>query len=397
MAPNPHLGKAIALAATRIGLATALIYADVGAIIFPQWWKEFLLTGGIFKLHVWRDGANYLSTQIGLFSPLGVFLVGCFVFIIGYTTFWFGRHLSESQKSKVAFLQGLPPSRTSVIVLGCISFVLLFVACLQPGSYAQNKYQELVNNILVEKLKQLGNWGQSPYSPPETGVYLYLDEKLIIKQFQALQSDMEPKERTESIGKEQDTSVSASLPINGVKLEAGTKLSTEQSMTLNTPDITPGFAAGRIIKRFIADTNTITWALFHPIVVSSDFVTTMVSNAGVQLSSDQKAQLKRHDRVQYESNIAKIVPHKIILYNGTIRLLKSSGRLVVEFSDSGPVTVVAKGYVNKEFLADSMLFSFEGNQESRDLAGVSVLAIVEDTHRDGDGNLQISITPECIW
>ena len=54
------------------------------------------------------------------------------------------------------------------------------------------------------------------FGPPPSGFYQYLNEKLIIKQYQALQNDMEPKQKTETIGKEH--SVSAAVALTGASL-----------------------------------------------------------------------------------------------------------------------------------------------------------------------------------
>ena len=89
------------------------------------------------------------------------------------------------------------------------------------------------------------------FGPPPSGFYQYLNEKLIIKQYQALQNDMEPKQKTETIGKEH--SVSAAVALTGASLGAGARGSDEHSTTFGVPEISAPFAAGQLIKRFMTE------------------------------------------------------------------------------------------------------------------------------------------------
>ena len=152
----------------------------------------------------------------------------------------------------------------------------------------------------------------------------------------------------------------------------------------------------------MTETNVLRWTMFgdilDPFTYSSDFVVNMLSGMGVQLSSQQLAQLKTHARSRVESAIAQVTPQKVLLCTGRLHFRKAaSDSFLVQFSFDGPVKIKVVGRLPKENIADSLLFAFEGNDEGRELVSIRLLAITGDTQKGADGNYQISITPECIW
>lgn len=210
--------KPLAFAAFRIFAAAAFIYVGFGCIVFPQWWTEFLLGGGVLKLFFWRAAFAYLGSEIRQFSPLAVPLIVGLIALIGHIIFWLGKHSSQGEKTKAAFLERVPPTKKAVVILGGFCSLILVAAALQPGSYSASKTAEIDSRSLEERVS--GIMGDF-FGPPPSGFYQYLNEKLIIKQYQALQNDMEPKQKTQTIGKEHNASVAVALA--GASLAAGSK------------------------------------------------------------------------------------------------------------------------------------------------------------------------------
>jgi hypothetical protein len=388
--------KAACLAGIRIAAATVLIYAGLGCVMFPLWWKEFIFGGGCLKSVFWRFGFNYLANEIRQLTPLAVMFLASSLLAAGILLFRLGRYSAQAKQTKLSFIRNLAPNNKALILIASFCVVLSLSTLIQAGWFSDAKTNELGSSRLQASLKNYEDLMGYTWGPPRTGLYEYLNDGLITKQYQALQGEMEPKQRTETLGKEKSGSLSISL--GAADISASDKNTKGLSTTFAAPDVSAPLLATRLITKFATDTNVLRWmSLLSPFNQSSDFILRMLDGTGIKLSADQLEKLAAHDRAQLDSEVAKLQPPKVLIFHGPFMVRRTNDTFMLEATLEGRNRAVMSGRLRKEYLAESLLFSVEAKTPDQTLVGLEVLAIMESITKETNGDYHISITPECIW
>lgn len=403
MASVSKIPKAIAFAILRILLTVLSLYVIAGCALFPVWWKTFIFQGGFLKPYYWRFGFNYLGNEFKAHTPLAVMIMTAVSLIIIYAVFWFGKYSHTNDVKKLNFLKALPPPWWIVICLLFVDCVAIATTSLQNGSYTTMLGGEVVFNRGSDRLAQAmenitkfaaGLKAESEFVPPNSGVYIYLDDRLIIRQFQALQETLPVKSTTESASGETNISGTISLPANIGSVGLAKKTANEKSVTKSVPEMSGAFAATQLIKQFDGQTNTLKWGILSSFGSgSSDWMVAALENRGLKFTDEQRDTLRKADRVSFEKDLTAIHPRQIILYDGEAAIKKEGDEIWIEIKHDGPIRVSAKGILHRESMQDAMVIA----SETGNLGAIKMMLFLDTAERNTAGDFVFRFTPYAVW
>ncbi len=392
------LKKAAIFAAIRLILTLLFGYIIVGCILFPQWWKEFALQGGFLKEVFWRDGFAYLGGEFASFSPLAATTVLTVLGLVMYSVYWLGKNANQSENRKTAFVERLAPSTFVVGVLAVILLIALVSAYRQPGSYSHQKARTRYDRLLDEMISKLGKpESYREFDSPSSGVYLYVNDKLILQQYESLRGDLEIKSVTESTATEKAASTSISLPLEVGSVDLSGKNTTEKTITRNAPEISSTFALQNLIRQFNKNTNTTKIRALSSFGESSDWIVNILKAKSVELSKDQVDQLKKSDRLSFQEATKDIHPREVLLIKGLASVKKVGEAFGLQIVHKGTASILVRGQLQKQFMRDHMLFSLDFEKDEAEFFDATMLSIVQQIERDASDNLILTVIPYAIW
>lgn len=393
-----ELNKAVLAAVVKILLSVVFVYVTIGCILFPEWWKEFVFLGGLLKGHFWRDALNVLGAHFKSFSPLAISMLFAFCSLIGYAIYWFGRSANQSDSSKIAFIVRLAPRRSLLLILAVFCGLALGAATLQPGSYSTNKETERLNRMLDDRMDALERRERDPFVPPSSGVYLYVNEKLVLEQFEALRSGLEIKSVVESLASEKNASASISLPLHAGSVEASAKSAAEKTVTKTAPETSPAIALQGLSDRFRASTNVFKLTPLSYFAQTTEYFLGQLQERGVELTQDQLAKLKEADKLAFDKIVQTIEPRQVFLCQGTILVRASGDSMTFEVTyDQAATKIHVTGTLQKRWMRDQMLFTAGEGKGDTKFTLASMLTLVQKVERDASNNLVLTLIPYAMW
>jgi hypothetical protein len=232
------------------------------------------------------------------------------------------------------------------------------------------------------------------YEPPSDGIYLYLNEVLVVRQFQALMPPLGVTASKEMSATGRDIKFESGASKIG-SVSASASALQEAELTKEAPPISPPFAAQQLIGRIKKLDDTVKLGPATGLF-SSDVgrLTNELSRLGVQLTQEQLQKLEQADRENYRKEVLKADRAKAIMYWGPISVAQTDKGIVLTFDCKGPVTVMATGLLKSEGLGDHLSLAIQ-TPDVR-LGAVTLYGVIETREQDGD-TAKIVLTPYAIW
>jgi hypothetical protein len=400
----PKILKVIAYASLRLFWGALSLYVIVGCILFPLWWKTFFFGGGFFKVYYWKYAFSYLGEEFKTFSALAVLLTVGVLSVITYMIYWLGKYSDVNEAKKLVFFKKLPPPWWIVTGLLITAGLMIFSVSWQPGYFDKSLGIEVAANRTADRMLQAvgdltkaftGLKTESEFAPPNSGVYIYLDEKLLVRQFQALQQTLEIKSTSESVLGETNVSASVSLPVNSGGIGLSEKTAAEKSVVKSAPEISASFAATELIKRFDGLTNTLKWGVINAFGTgSSDIFVAVLEKRGLKFTGEQLEQLHIADKKNYENDLKAVTSRQIVFYDGVATIKKDGAKFWLEINRDGPVKMTARGILHKESMQDSMIIARETEGQ---LGLIKMMLFLDTVERNQAGDFTFRFTPYVIW
>jgi len=392
----PSLYKAVAFAFARLLMALVLGYIAVGCILFPLWWKEFLFQGGILKAAFWREGFGYVGSAFKEFEPLAMVIVALLVVFSCYMLYWFGRHQSDS--NKVTFAKKLAPGVMTLVSVGLVTAVAVGAAGLKKGKYSDMRPWDRLMRNMEEELKEFERSGRfDEFRPPENGVFLYVNEKLVLEQYEGLRGSLETTSVTESAGVENGIGASASIPLGAGSIDLSQKSSKEQTVTKTAPSVSATLTLRSLVMRFSADTNTFKLGYRSSLGLGeSKWLEDALRREGVILTREQSETLIRSDKAKFQKRTQLLRERTVMLYHGDASLIKDSSDFSIQASYQGICEISLNGVINDKFVRDHLRLLLDSGTKT-DVGPVYMLAIVQRIKRDNGGSVSLEVVPYAIW
>lgn len=374
------------------------IYITIGALVYPDWWRLFFWGGGWFDARVWRLGWVTLRLAFGAFWPFG-FLVLVFVIAVGFWCFYqYGRQGQRFWSGGLG--SRILPKR---IWLGSVALCALVCLSLLPRTpmkydsfWLAMENERFTKDLLSRMKAQSLGLPRSEFAPPEDGIYLYLNEDLIVRQFRALMPPFGVTAEKEKTSLNRDVKLQAGGGKVGA-ISAGTSSSKETEVTKESSPVSAPFAAQQLISRLSGSDDTVkigpTTGLLSDAVTG---LTNKLKKLGVELTSEQLRTLENNDRENYKKEILKVDRMKVLMYSGSVYISRGPKGVLLKFEAEGPVKLVGTGLLKQEGLGDHLGLALQGDNPSVNLISVSMYGVVE-TRSESSNTVQVVITPYAAW
>ena len=393
--------KSALFALLRIGALFATLYVVVGCILFPLWWKDFIWGGGWHQGLYWRDGFSFLVEQFKTLSPLAGGLLFIIISVVGYAIYRYGQISERTAVQRANFFKKLPPSAPMLWFSAGLCLVALIAASIQKGTYSDAK----VGNRFTEMLREMGekDYWRSPslFKPPSIGVYLYVDDNLVLRQHSALSTPLEISEVTEKTSAETNASASLSLPLSAGSATLGKNSGSERTVTKTSPTISPSMAAQLLISRFDADTNTFKLSdLFPDLGYRSGLLISQLKELGVELNSDQLATLRSVDQTSFKKNLGKVQIPGVVLCRGDALVHQTNETFQVKMKfASGPLEVAVFAPLESGNFTDQMRFLLKTRKPGSEstLQDIRIYGVVARRTDIDASHVTLEVIPYSIW
>lgn len=395
-----NIQKAAVGAVLRFSVCAASAYVIVGCINYPQWWKGFVFGGGIFSSVYWKSGVTYLRSEFAHLTPLASLIVVSLITLGGATLFWLGKHSDYSEEKRTRFFRDLPPKRNTAVVAGLSCLVALLAASFQQGSYsAYAAFDEALN-------KMISRWSASDYlkaenyfSPPEAGVYLYLNENLVVRQFLALQDDLRVASTSESLNSHTNVSLSLKLPLDGASAELNSERGGEKTINREAPDVSPSFCAQQIISRLKQSTNVFQISPISGLgSETSQWLTRSLEKRGVQLTEAQIETLRDRDRADLLRQLNDIRRTRVVLYSGPASVIYTNSTYSFRITRKTELLQLnMEGFLDGDFTKDSFVLFLAKSNGKAAWDEIKMLLIVEQMTTTPPSDVSLKVIPYAIW
>ena len=385
----------LALTFAKFIVLCVSIYITIGSLVYPDWWRLFLWGGGVFETRLWNLGWQTVKLSFGQFWPFG-FLAIAILLACGFClVYQFGRQGPNAWKSAIFTL---PRWSWLIAVIVCVT-VCLSLWPRTPQTYDlfwQSLEMERWSREVAARLKgAISQPQRGPYEPPENGIYLYLNEGLVTRQFKALMPPLGLTSAKEMSASAKDIAFQAGESKIG-SLSAKTSTSRETELTKEAPPVSAPYAAQQLIGRLAKSDDTVVIGLLTGVSANTLSLTNQLKTFGVELTVDQLKQLEKADREHYNKEVLKADRAKVLFYSGAVDLARTQEGLVISFESQGPTRLVARGLLKREGLGDHLSLAIQSSAQPVHLVLVSLYGVIETREESADA-LQLVITPYAIW
>lgn len=339
--PFIFLGKWLA-----VGIS---LFVVAGSVLYPDWWRAFFWDAGFLDQAHIKLGIRSIKDEFSQFWPMGGTLVVVCAFIILKVVYSYGKYGKDWTKHW-KFLDG--PSRK------LFSYSVLLFLLTVGGVYFRHptkksdfwNAQEL--SRLSERLQDSFRWltdrlPRDPCAPPESGVFLYLNDKVIMRQYDALSPPLAVRSTKDTFATNTAASIGAKAGV--ADLSVSSDKSHAKEVVSESRPVSAPFAASQLINNSIKSTNTIR---LNPTVFSAhtQFVVALLSSYDVTLTKEQNQKLEESERKRYERELLKTEHDKVFLYDGPVKIVRTEKDVTVEFDVAGLVLLKCKGIVKLDYL-----------------------------------------------
>ncbi len=372
------------------------MFVVAGSVLYPDWWRVFFWDAGFLDHAHIKLGINTFKNVFGQFWPIGGVLGFICAFIILKAVFSFGKYGKDWTKHW-RILDG--PSRK------LFSYSLLLLLLTVGGVYFRHPTkksdfwddQEL--SRLNEKLKDSFRWladrlPRDPCAAPESGVYLYLNDKAIMRQYDALSPLFSVRSTKDTYATNTATSIGAKAGV--ADLSASSDNSHAKEVLSESRPVSAPFAASQLINNSIKSTNTIR---LDPNVFSPQtrFIVELLNSHGVTLSKEQNQKLEESDRKRTERELLKTEHDKVFLYDGPVKIVRTEKDVTLEFDIAGLVLLKCKGILKLEYLNDHLGLAVEYAKPESSLSSVRLYGVIDSRTNTANARIDTAFTPYAIW
>jgi len=394
---NTALGRLARFFGKLVILSTA-IYVIVGALIYPDWWRLFLWHGGIFDKRVWSLGWLVIKEPLGSFWPFG-FLIILLIVVGGFwAVFQFGKQGQNFWRNR--FDQRLLPKK--VWLNSAIACVVVCLALIPRHPQNFDSFWEAIEFERSTK-KLISNFGKAfseprrgEFEPPTDGVYLYLNEDLLLRQFRALMLPLSVTTATEKSSSGKDIKLEAG-PAKTLAVTAGASRGKETELTKQAPVVSAPYAAQQLIDRLAKSEETIKISPGTGLFFGKKArLSNELAELGVKLLPDQVDALTNGERESYRKEVLKAERSKVLLYWGAVAIEREDTNTFVSFKTEGPIAVSGRGLLRNDGLGDHLSLAAHSTKENIRLSAVWLYGVIE-TRKGGPSSVQLIFTPYAIW
>jgi hypothetical protein len=360
-------------------------YVILGSLIFPEWWRRFLLDGGVLDSRYWSMAGEYLVNLAKIRHPLGIIVILLGLLLVGWLIFTAGRVGIANVPKKI-----LAPSGTSILPITIILLVTLGALAALKTEYKTPAESSAELDRASERAHR-SVYDLFRPKAPKSGFFLYLDPPRLAKTYNTLQNELTIASETKT--EETGTEVRGTVSLKGIGGEAISRDRVERSIKLIPTTPTPERQAQWLIHTYSElnldidlpdESVTESWA--------SREAREALAERNVNLSSEQLARLAEGDAELLERKLSQ--PNTPLLYKGKIHLRDQNGVLLSSFKTGGGANVNVAAEGSTQFL-DTSVHSCAKTENGCHFQA-SILGIVWRTVRQ-ERNINLEVALLALW
>lgn len=372
------------------------LYVTIGLLIYPDWWRLFLWGGGCLERRVWRLGWVTLKEEaFSSFWPFGGVVLMTIIFIGFRIMYKLGKQGDQFWKDGRG-LDILPRWAFFATLAGCFVAMLLLLP-REPQNYDEfwlgREFLRGTFKALDEASRNFAGEErgvQAEFEPPSSGVFLYLNDDLILRQYQALMAPLILKEKREKSSKER-----------GIRAEAGavsaSGSSAKETETIKeAPPVSAPFAAQRLITQFGKSVDAVKINAFT--AATSRKATSLTNDLmtfGVELTVDQLRQLDEGERKHYMKQMLKVDRARIIFFRGSVVISRGKAETSFTIRAFGPMEFFGTGVLKPSAFGDHLSLGVQSTKPEITM-GTSLYGVIE-TSTTTSNLVEATITPYAMW
>lgn len=200
-------------------------YIAVGIVLYPIWWKRFLLQGGWHEAQYLKFAVWYLGELVGIMHPVGLLLVAMVFFLLASVFYLVSRHGLRKALRRLSF----PPKALSWLGVITLFFSLLGLRAVQETYLTPEEVAKMNTKLREELETPFHEVGKSGYGYPSSGFFFYLDSERVAKAYGLLQQQMRVASETTKQSTEGTLGLGAG--IGTFKVDSTGKLVEEKVLT----------------------------------------------------------------------------------------------------------------------------------------------------------------------
>jgi hypothetical protein len=382
---------------TKIVVTSIAVYVSIGALFYPDWWRLVIWGGGLLDSRLWDLGWLTITRAAREFWPYGFLAIAAAAILCGVILYKWGRHGRDFWCG--AFRAMFPSTRVCAIAVLICAATCFALLPRKPQGYDSLwnalEFERQAQNLIAIWTSASAKENTSEYDPPRDGVYLYLNDKLVVRQFEALMPSLRvtgSKERS-SIGG--DVSVRTGAKAGGLEVRSSSSRETE--ILKEAPRISAPYAAQQLIPRLKESDDTVkVGAVTSQSSAQAVRLIDQLKRGGVHLTDEQIAKLEAADRERYLREVLKADRVKVLMYWGPIELRKAGEDVVVGFTENGPIRVSGQGRLNADGLGDHLNLGLRINAPIVRLGAAALYGLIE-TRSLASNSVDLVFTPYAIW
>jgi len=382
--------RTIAALLLWLGVAIAF-YFIIGASTYPQWWKRFLLGGGIAHFWYWEEGVSALGQTLTSFTPAGAVAIGLVLALLAWAMSSLIRRAAGHETDLIP-----RPPRKLVLLAGFLSCITLLSLPFVKGEYWS--LEDVARRLAavsrdIADLPVPGLWG---VLPPPSGTFLYVDRQQALEQYAALHDTLTLTTETSKRLSESTSTATATVPNVG-SLGREEKVGSETSAIRTAPSLTPIAATVRLIEKFRRDRGAV--QLFEAVDDNYEHRALIdgLKKRGVVLSATQESQLIQGEIALWEEKTLKLRDRRPMFFHGGISVLPGKGTAELAATARGPLVVRLSGRLNPADFAGHVRHCLAIGTPSCDFASITLFGVIETVESPSDRVRKVTILPIAIW
>ncbi|HEV7925055.1 MAG TPA: hypothetical protein VGR14_06860 [Verrucomicrobiae bacterium] len=372
-------------------LVIASCYIVLGSVMYPDWWRAFFWEGGVVDSAHLELGWQTVKEYFGQFWPFGGLGVLACVVIIVRAILLYGKHGIDSWRTWIPCPKPSHKLVAYLLLLAvAVSGGLYFRHPVEMSAFWSAKDQQRLWAHVQDQLKILAE-GKLPdqFAPPESGVYLYLNDDCILRQYEALSPPLTVREIKDKTSHSKDLEIDAKVATGRMGVAGETEVISA------APQVSAPYAAGQLINAMHKSENVV--RLNTAGLSQSNYIVTIASQNGVTLTEDQRQKLSEADHQRYEKDILKGDKPSLFFYEGPVKIVRGTNTTELVFDIAGVMPLHCKGLLKSEFLHQHLALAVAYAHPESEIASIKVYGFIEERRHAQPDRLEVDITPYAIW